>query len=170
MKRLVLLLCLLCSANLAAAAIQSGTVFVVIDGDTVLFKPESAQGTRRFLKLRLAGIDAPERQQAHGDHATQALSDRVLGQRVQIDRVGRDTYGRTLARLSRDGRDINLELVREGHAWMSSYRRPAADLLAAQGAARAARLGLWQAAAPMPPWRWRRAHPGAAFSPASANK
>lgn len=168
MRRLALLLWLCCCVGTAGAATQQGEIFVVIDGDTVLFKPEPARGSRRFLKLRLVGIDAPEQQQTHGDIATQVLSQWVLNQRVQIDTLGRDTYGRTLARIARDGRDINLELVREGHAWASGYRRPAADLRAAQHAARTARLGLWRTSAPMPPWQWRRTHQN--VNPASASK
>lgn len=168
MRRLALLLWLCCCVGTAGAATQHGEIFVVIDGDTVLFKPESARGSRRFLKLRLVGIDAPEQQQAHGEVATQTLSRWVLNQRVQIDTLGRDPYGRTLARMTRGGRDINLELVREGHAWASGYRRPAADLQAAQRAARTARLGLWRASAPVPPWQWRRTHQN--FNPASASK
>lgn len=175
MRRL-LALALLFAAGTAWADTFSGVVIVVIDGDTVLFKPEHASPrSRAFLKVRLADIDAPEHDQPHGAAATRTLKELVLNQRVQIDTVATDVYGRKIARVRKGSLQVNAELVRRGSAWVygstrasarrggesykasAHYRRNAA-LLDAQRSARLAHRGLWQDRSPTPPWVWRRAH------------
>jgi micrococcal nuclease len=143
---------------------MSGVVIVVIDGDTVLFKPDApyksiAQGAapRAFLKIRLADIDAPEKDQPYGDAASRALSALVLNQRVEVNTVAIDAYGRTIAQIQLADVQVNDELVRRGLAWASVYRRNAA-LKEWQREAKQASRGLWREAAPVPPWIWRREH------------
>ncbi len=152
----------------------AGTVIVVIDGDTLLFKPDrEGPASRAFLKIRLADIDAPEKDQPYGAAATRVLKALVLDQRVAVDTVATDVYGRKIARIRKGALQVNTELVRRGYAWVygstrasarrgtesvrgsSRYRRNAA-LRDAQRAARRAQRGLWQDAAPTPPWVWRR--------------
>ena len=142
-------------ATASHAETLSGVVIVVIDGDTVLFKPDHyGAASRAFLKLRLANIDAPERDQRHGEAATRALKALVLKQRVEAELVATDAYGRRIAHLRRGNVHVNLELVRSGHAWASS--RPRAAFRRAQASAREARRGLWHVQDPTPPWVWRR--------------
>ena len=153
------LLCLAWAATPAAADTMRGVVIVVVDGDTVLFKPEHYRAaSRAFLKIRLADIDAPEQDQPHGDAATRALTDLVLRKQVEIDTVATDTYGRKVAQLRVGALAVNRELVRQGHAWAFTRYRRNPELTAAQREARLARRGLWADAAPVPPWTWRRAH------------
>lgn len=152
-------LALLGAAAGACADPLRGVVIAVIDGDTVLFKPDHYRpSSRTFLKIRLADIDAPEKDQRHGAAATRALKALVLDQRIEADTRATDVYGRRIARLRKGTLDVNAELVRRGHAWASIYRRQAA-LRDAEAAARAARRGLWQDPNPVPPWTWRRAQP-----------
>ena len=104
MKRAFALLCLLflawAVAGPAVAETLNGVVIVVIDGDTVLFKPDHTHPSgHAFLKIRLADIDAPEHDQPYGDTATRALAAQVLNQRVEVDTVATDVYGRTIARM-----------------------------------------------------------------------
>lgn len=148
--------CLLLAGAAAWAAPLAGVVIVVIDGDTVLFKPDPYDpASRAFLKVRLAGIDAPEAAQPHGEASTRALKDIALKRRATLDIVATDVYGRKLGHLTVGALAVNAELVRRGHAWASS--RDAGDgLRALQADARAARLGLWQDDDPLPPWAWRR--------------
>ncbi|HQT31436.1 MAG TPA: thermonuclease family protein [Thiobacillus sp.] len=155
MKRLLALCLLLAAVAPAWADTMSGIVFVVIDGDTMLFKPD-AYGTasRAFLKIRLANIDAPEKDQPYGDDATRALSALVLNQRVDVTTVATDFYGRTIAQIQAGDVQVNTELVRRGLAWAS---RKAAMKKIQRDAQQAAR-GLWREASPMPPWVWRREH------------
>ncbi|MDP1645480.1 MAG: thermonuclease family protein [Thiobacillus sp.] len=157
--RAVLALCLLFAlAASARAATLTGVVIVVIDGDTVLFKPDHYHATSRaFMKVRLADIDAPEQDQPHGEAATHALKALALNQRAQLDIVTTDAYGRKVARLTVGALPVNAELVRRGFAWTATRYRRDAGLLDAQRAARSANRGLWQDAAPTPPWVWRRA-------------
>ena len=141
-----------------AADTLRGVVFVVIDGDTVLFKPDhDSPASHAFLKIRLADIDAPEKDQAYGDVATRTLTALLLNQPVEVNTVATDVYGRTIAHIQLGTLPVNTELVRRGVAWASGQRRNTA-LKEAQREARLARRGLWQDAAPTPPWVWRRAH------------
>lgn len=151
----VLALILLFAASAWAETLQ-GVVIVVIDGDTVLFKPDHDHpSSRAFLKVRLADIDAPEADQPHGEAATRALRDMTLKQRATLEIVASDPYGRKLGRIAVAGVALNAELVRRGHAWSSS-RNAADPLRSVQEEARAARRGLWAEATPTPPWVWRR--------------
>jgi endonuclease YncB( thermonuclease family) len=162
-KRLIASLCLLLAAIAPAwADTMSGVVFVVIDGDTVLFKPDSYGAvSRAFLKVRLANIDAPEKDQPYGDDATRALSALVLNQRVEVTTVAIDAYGRTIAQIQQGAMQVNTELVRRGMAWASTYRRNA-ELKAVQRDAQHAPRGLWLGIAPVAPWVWRRERSAAA--------
>ena len=162
-RRSVLALCLMfiawAAATPAVADTMRGVVIVVIDGDTVLFKPDHYHPSgRAFLKIRLADIDAPEKDQPYGDVATRALTALVLDQRVEVVTVAIDAYGRTIARIQVGGVSVNVELVRQGLAWGSSRYRRNAELTAAQSDARQAQRGIWHEAAPVPPWVWRREH------------
>jgi endonuclease YncB( thermonuclease family) len=161
--RTALALCLLLSAAASAETLH-GVVFVVIDGDTVLFKPDRVGASpRAFLKIRLADIDAPEKEQAYGDAATRLLTTLVLKQQVTVDSVATDHYGRTVAKLRLaasppDAATVNQQLVQRGLAWGISRYRHTPELRAAQAEARRAQRGLWQDPAPTPPWVWRRTH------------
>lgn len=183
MKRIRTLWLLLFAWAVAASAMartMDGVVIVVIDGDTVLFKPDRhGAASRVFLKLRLADIDAPEQDQPYGDAATAALSALLLNRRVTVDTVATDVYGRTVARIRIDTLEVDAALVRDGFAWAyGSIRASAArgpeslggasgsrrnpGLLEAQHDARRARRGLWQDPAPIAPWIWRRTRAGVA--------
>lgn len=83
---LLLLLCLPAQAETIV-----GKVVSVTDGDTLTLRTET-----ETLKVRLLGIDTPERGQPYGTKAKQALSDMVFGQSVTIESSGKDCYGRTL--------------------------------------------------------------------------
>lgn len=154
--RWLLALALLLGVSLSRAETLSGVVAVVVDGDTILFKPDTYRAaSRAFLRVRLAGIDAPEADQPHGVAATRALKDMALQQAVTLNVVGIDRYGRKLGRLFIGARSINAELVRRGHAWAWS-RGVGEPLRALEDEARRAGIGLWQDPAPVAPWAWRR--------------
>lgn len=151
-------LCLMLAlAAPASAAPVPGVIFAVIDGDTVLFKPDHYE-SRSFLKIRLADIDAPEKDQPHGSAATHALSALLLHRRAEVETVATDAYGRKIAHIRSGGVWVNQDLVQRGHAWTSTRYRRNAILVKAQREARSADRGLWQEAAPTPPWVWRREH------------
>ncbi|HRK79323.1 MAG TPA: thermonuclease family protein [Thiobacillus sp.] len=158
MRRLLALFLLL-AAGAAWAEMLTGVVIVVIDGDTVLFKPDHYHpSSRAFIKVRLVDIDAPEKEQPYGEAATRALEGMALQQRATLEVVATDVYGRKLGRLGVGALPVNEELVRRGYAWSSS-RNPRRAMRPLQDEARRAGIGLWQDPAPTPPWVWRRAQP-----------
>lgn len=104
---------------LAAAALF--LTCTAIDGDTIRCANEGGQRER----IRLSGIDAPEtsacrrgRRCVKGDGAaaTRALRSIIAGKRVTIVRLGRDRYGRTIAAVYVDKRNVACELLARGHA------------------------------------------------------
>jgi len=136
-----------------SAASLEGRVVSIADGDTITVGGRSRQET-----VRLLYIDAPERDQPWGREARRALQELVRLERVRIQTRGRDRYARTLGHVRRvsDGLDVNLELVRRGHAWASARGAMRPRYEEAQRQARAARRGLWQDPDPISPQTWRR--------------
>lgn len=135
----------------AAPPTFTGTVVSVHDGDTLHVLDDAKQEHT----IRLAGIDAPERRQAFGTVARGRLAELTKGKAVAVIEGRPDKYGRTVARLEVEGRDVGLQLVADGLAW--HYVRYSDDraLAGAEADARAARRGLWADARPVPPWEWR---------------
>jgi len=158
MTHLIALLLTLCCAISQAATI-TGKVVAVADGDTITV----LDANKVQHKIRLGGIDAPEKAQPYGQTSKQSLSDLVYGKTVTVGTDKTDHYGREVGKVQVDGVDANLEQVRRGLAWhYKAYQREQSpeDRLAyaaAEKDAAAARLGLWQDAVPVAPWEWR--HP-----------
>ena len=123
----------------------------VIDGDTVV-----AQLGEKSVRIRLAEIDAPEIGQPWGLNAKKALEAKVLGSSVTLEVIDVDRYDRLVARLILDDRQINRELVSEGHVWV--YRRYMRDesLLVNETIASKNKIGLWATGSQIAPWEWRR--------------
>ena len=100
---------------------------------------------RKDIDVRLLDIDAPEKNQAHGDEARAALIRLIGGRRVHVDVIDTDKYGRKLARVYRepDRLDIARTLVHDGHVWV--YRRTVRDatLIRLEDTARSTHAGLW---------------------------
>ena len=131
-----------------------GRVVGVADGDTitVLVGVEPR-------RVRLAGVDAPEKGQPFGQRAKQALSRLVFGRTVRVVVHGQDRYGRTLGEVRLpDGGSLNELLVEEGWAW--HYTRYSKDqrLAEREATARRSRRGLWVDSRAMPPWEFRMAN------------
>ena len=139
-----------------ASSCLDALVVGISDGDTVtlLVQDDRRQFQTRF---RLTEIDTPERGQPWGTRARQALAGKVFRQQVRIVSEGVDRYDRMLGKIYLEGRDINREMVREGHAW--AYRQYLSDksLLDDERRAREAGAGLWSMpeAQQVPPWEWR---------------
>lgn len=132
------------------------TVTRVTDGDTVWVKRE--EGGRPF-KLRLLGFDAPERCQAGGAEATEALRTRVANRRLHLQARARDDYHRTLAMLYfEDGTEVGAWMVSMGHAWSYRSARSAGPYASQERQARAGRLGVFADPGAVEPWVFRRTH------------
>jgi endonuclease YncB( thermonuclease family) len=131
----------------------SGRVTAVADGDTFTLR---LQG-RRDLRVRLYGIDAPESNQPYGPQARAALSEKLLGEDVNLVLQDVDNYGRLVSTVYFEGRDINLEQVQSGLAWWySDYAPDDRALRDAEAVAQRGKVGLWKDAKPVAPWEWRR--------------
>jgi micrococcal nuclease len=131
----------------------TGPVVSVLDGDTI----EVLHNTYPE-RIRLSGIDCPEKGQAFGTRAKQALSALVFGRDVMLDTHGQDKYNRTLADvILRDGTNVNHELVKEGWCWWYRKYAPGDTLLEGlEKEAREAQKGLWADPQLVPPWEWRK--------------
>lgn len=152
MNRLVALLC--CMALGAQAETFDAKVIAVMDGDTVMVL---RNGKR--IKIRMANIDAPEKEQAFGVQSRASLLEMVGKRQVRIDSQAVDQYGRVIAFLAVDGLNVNEAQVRRGMAWEYSYHHSDRAYLALQQEAQQARRGLWSQATPSAPWLWRKTHP-----------
>lgn len=132
----------------------TGQVVSVTDGDTIKVLQDG-----RETKIRLYGVDTPEKKQAFGQKAKDFTVSMVAGKIVNIEQVDKDRYGRTVGFVTVAGQSLNEELVKNGFAWVYRQycrRGECSAWLAEESQARAARLGLWVDPSPIPPWEWRR--------------
>ncbi len=131
----------------------AGRVVGGIDGDTI-----DVIHNGEVDRIRLHGIDCPEKGQPFGTRAKQATAEHVFGKDVTVATHGKDKYKRTIAEvLFPDGTNVNRELVREGWCWW--YRKYAPgekQLEQLEQEAREAHKGLWAEPLPVPPWEWRK--------------
>jgi len=157
MNKYLLLLPLLFLSPAQADVLQARVVGVT-DGDTITV----LDANNNQYKIRLVGIDAPEKKQPFGQASKQSLSDLVYNKTVQVDWSKLDRYDRILGKVWVNQIDANLEQIRRGLAWhftkyakeqliedRTSYSR-------AQENAESARLGLWAEPSPIAPWDWRK--------------
>jgi endonuclease YncB( thermonuclease family) len=122
----------------------------ISDGDTVV--------TTEDIRIRLWGIDTPERDQRYGSDATAALTEMLYNQQLYLETKDVDRYGRTVGVIyTADGNEVNLELVCDGHAWWyERYAERAIDYKQCQEDAQKNKRGLWAEEDPLAPWDWRR--------------
>lgn len=165
--RTLSVLLLLLSVSVQAEII-TGRVVGIADGDTITV----LDATNQQYKIRLVGIDAPEKAQPFGNVAKQRMADLVFGKAVRVDARKKDRYGRTIGRVwvalpecvSPDcpkTLDAGMALLTQGLAW--HYKQYAKEqppeergqYSFAEEEARIMKIGLWRDANPMPPWEWR---------------
>lgn len=152
-SQMVLVYILLCLASCVhAEQMYIGKVVSVSDGDTI----SVSRYPQPLLKVRLAGIDAPEKKQAFGQKAQESLSKLVVWQKVEVVAVGADRYGRVIGDVYVQGLWVNLEMVSQGVAWVYRHYSHDRRLIEAEGKAKSSRSGLWVEPTPVPPWEWRK--------------
>lgn len=165
--RRALLLCALLALPLPGTALE-GRVIHVADGDTLTVLDDHHQSHR----VRIAGIDAPERGQPFGRRAQEALAELAGNRRVIVEGGKTDRYRRRVGIVKVAARgcadcpavlDVGLSLVNAGMAWhyrayeREQSRADRSRYSQAEQSARARRAGLWTETAPVPPWDWRNA-------------
>ena len=149
---------LLAAASITAIAdTVTGLVVGITDGDTLTLLVD-----RQEHKVRVAGIDAPEKRQAWGEKSKTNLSRLAFNQQAVAECPKVDRYGRKICKVMVASKDVGLAQVQDGLAWW--YRKYANEQSVedrgayenAELMAKLKRLGLWADTNPAPPWDFRR--------------
>ncbi len=136
----------------------SGKVVSITDGDTIKILTSDKQQ----YKIRLAGIDAPEKGQPYSKAAKKQLSKWIAKKNVCIQSDKKDRYGRVVGKVLLGEADVNYSMVAAGYAWhYKKYAREQHPLdsqayAQAEIEARSDVIGLWQEPDPIAPWEWRK--------------
>lgn len=131
----------------------SGRVVRLADGDTFTLLTEG----NKQVKVRLYGIDAPERQQDFGNAARNKMQELTTGHTIRIEVKDTDRYGRSIAIARNDeGKNLNEEMLRSGLAWHYKAYDKNSQWSRLEKTARDKKLGLWAQPNPTPPWDWRK--------------
>jgi len=129
-----------------------GRVVKVTDGDTVtLLTKENQQ-----IKIRLEGIDAPEKGQDFGNKATLYVRRLCEGKTVTVIKTGTDRYKRVLGILYVENLNVNEYLVCQGLAWHYKQFNKSHRLDSIEKLARKEKLNIWSLPNPIPPWEYRK--------------
>lgn len=140
------------ASNIYCQQIFSGKVVKIVDGDTfdLLLKNNTT------LRVRMNGIDCPEKRQPYFKNAKQALAINIFGKTISIVSKSKDKYKRTLADVYFNKEHINLKMIANGFAW--HYKKYSADIILAKAElnARVKKLGLWSLPSPIAPWEFRK--------------
>ncbi len=148
---LMLALVMFCVSCAADPALR-GRIVKVNDGDTIVLLRNNQEE-----RIRLNGIDCPERGQAFGTVAKNFTADMVFSKEVRVVSDGLDRYQRILGWVYlEDGRCLNHELLKAGLAWHYKDYNSDPDLAAMEVSAKAAKKGLWADHHPVSPWEYRR--------------
>lgn len=142
----------------ADTGVLTGESIAVQDGDSFVLRTPDG----RRLRIRIAGIDAPEKGQPFADVSRRHLAALLRGRSLQVEVRKLDAFGRHIARVDTVDGDVALAQIEAGLAW--HFQRYAADQppderlrhAQAQERARAAGAGLWRDPSPEPPWSFRR--------------
>lgn len=128
-----------------------GKIVKVQDGDTVTL----LDSVNTQYKIRLYGIDAPEKGQPHGDKSKEYISSLIAGKEVIVDVKGTDQYKRILGVVYLGDTNINAEMIRAGYAWNYKYSKDK-YYIKLQEKAKAENKGLWNDKNAIDPWQWRK--------------
>jgi len=141
-----------CESFTTAENTIEGKVISIADGDTFTLLLDD----QTTVKVRLASIDCPERNQRYAGRARQFLSDAIFRRQVTVVVDSKDRYGRSIGWVYYDDKNLNEELLKAGLAWHFRRYSKDEDLQAMEIQARANKVGLWRDTNPIPPWDWRR--------------
>ena len=149
-------LCFLGNSHARDSNIFDFYVLNVVDGDTIKVKFEN-----KIKKIRLSAIDAPEMKQRSGKESKKFLYDFIYKKKIKFHKLGIDRFGRFLGIIYLNNKDVNLEMVLNGHAWV--YRKYLRTIpkkyrnlyKSAEKDAKNSKIGLWKNTDVQPPWIWR---------------
>ena len=142
--------CINAEVNEPVAAVV-GKVVKVVDGDTL-----HVYNNKKTYKIRLSGIDAPERGQAYGKRAKEHLEFLVAAKQVIAIVESKDRYGRYVASVKVQSKDVCAEMLSAGYAWHYKQYDNNKYYDELQRDARKAKRGLWVDKKPQAPWEYRK--------------
>lgn len=133
-------------------------VLKVSDGDTIsIQKVDNGKFVGEILKIRMYGMDAPEKSQDYGPESRQALEKLVAGKTLSIEIKNKDRYGRTVAIVYANGKNVNEEMVKTGNAWWyQEYAKKDTQFEEYQKNAMKKKLGLFSRKGYIEPWVYRK--------------
>lgn len=144
--------CIPSGAEVINGEIITGKVVSIADGDTFTLLDED----KKQVRIRLHGIDAPEKRQPFGTVSKKRLSELVFGKEVRVEKRSMDRYKRIVAIVYADTLNINETMIAEGMAWHFTRYDQNPAWTALETKARLNNAGLWKDANPVAPWEWRK--------------
>ncbi len=147
----IILLILLLSSNLASFELR-GKIIHISDGDTVHLLTSKNEKN----KIRLNDIDAPETKQAFGNKSKENIKKFIYQKDVIVEYKKKDQYKRVLGTIYYQNRDINLQQVKDGYAWVYKKYSKNPTYFKAEQEARSKKIGLWSDRNPIEPWVFRK--------------
>lgn len=170
LKKITLLICYLITTTFVVVSARSdnhtntqprgiitGKVIKVADGDTItILDTQKAQ-----KKIRLYGIDAPEKAQDFGNKSREKLATLVAGKDIAVTVIDIDRYGRNVGRINVDGKEVAEEMLKDGMVWLYTAYCKISECehwKELETQAKTAKIGLWANPSAQEPWLWRKAH------------
>jgi len=127
---------------------NSQTITKVIDGDTYIIDYKQ--------RIRLYAVDSPEATQTYGREAKKYVEKLLLHKKVRLATIKTDKYGRTIAKVYINGKDLSEILIENGIAWHYSYFDSSFILAQKEETARKNKLGFWKYPNPINPYKFRK--------------
>jgi micrococcal nuclease len=128
----------------------SGKVIGIVDGDTFDLLVNNSK-----IRIRLNGIDCPERKQPFYQQSKNALATMIFGKQVVVNSKARDRYKRVLGDVYVGNESVNEQMVGTGYAWHFKKYSNDQRLASLENKARQKRIGLWAHPDPVEPWNYR---------------
>lgn len=154
MKKLRISILFLFLTNITLCQIViTGKVVRIADGDTITLLDEN----NKQVKIRLYGIDCPEKHQDFGSVAKQFTADKCFNKRIKVEIKYTDRYRRKVGTvILPNGKNLNKELLKAGLAWHYAMFDSSTELSMIEKKAKLKRKGLWSMENPMAPWVFRK--------------
>ena len=170
LKKITLLICYLITTTFVVVSARSdnhtntqprgiitGKVIRVTDGDTITI----LDATNTKNKIRLYGIDAPEKAQDFGNKSREKLASLVAGKNIAVTVMDIDRYGRNVGRINIEGKEVAEEMIKAGMVWLyNAYCKipECKHWKELETQAKTAKIGLWSNPTAKEPWLWRKEH------------
>jgi len=136
-----------------SAQVYKGEVVKITDGDTFILLVNG----KEQIKVRIDGIDAPEKGQAYGNRSKECLSSMIWGDSIIVQVSKTDRYGRSIGKVSTSTiQDVGFEMIKAGYAWQYRDFNNDKSYTLAENLARKNMKGLWQDKNPIRPQDYRK--------------